>query len=463
MDKRTERVVSVKDIFRYVFRHYIFVLVFAFAGAIVLIGGCYIKSLVQNEENRELTKEDLEKKYGAFTPDERANISYALYSYDRVKEMEQYIEETPYMKIQPQHVLKTTIQYRIELDNENELSYEEKIQRLNELVSAYNVYIKDGGAADKIAEESLLKETYSAKDINQFLAAGYDSMLEVNSTFCVYIEGADVIEGLDDAIKDVLVEYSENSDMHKHKLIIINESSITYRDDDIYSFQRYMYTERVSSSDRLKNAISALSGESLDYYNQMVKIKEAEDSGESDENLLNYDNNLKNIVSVKTALKYGVFGCVVGIIGAFCVLIFKYIFSSKVVADSDYTATMGMKLLGKISKSNIEKTAYLIATKVKFLCAKSNIKKVAIISSDITCIEKEIQESIQDTMEKMDIQVEIIGAVLDECDEMSRLLNIGNCVLVEKTNVSNYNKVFNLAQFCRENEINNIGVVDIIK
>ena len=48
MDKRTERVVSVKDIFRYVFRHYIFVLVFAFAGAIVLIGGCYIKSLVEN-------------------------------------------------------------------------------------------------------------------------------------------------------------------------------------------------------------------------------------------------------------------------------------------------------------------------------------------------------------------------------------------------------------------------------
>lgn len=120
-------------------------------------------------------------------------------------------------------------------------------------------------------------------------------------------------------------------------------------------------------------------------------------------------------------------------------------------------------MLGKISKSDIDNSILFIAAKIKFACKKKNINKVSLLSSNLKNIEQDIQDKLQIAMKKMDIEVEIIGDVLQDIDAMCKLFDVGNCVLIEKTNVSNYNSVFDLVQLCQENEINNIGVIDIIK
>lgn len=102
--------------------------------------------------------------------------------------------------------------------------------------------------------------------------------------------------------------YSTTNNLHRHKIIIINENAITCRDDDIYSFQRYMYTERVSSSDRLKNALGALSGDTLDYYNQMVEVKKAENDSQSSDDFSEATDALQDSFSLNALIKYGVIG-----------------------------------------------------------------------------------------------------------------------------------------------------------
>lgn len=469
MTQRKDRIINLKSVFRYIFRHYIFVLLCLIIGGVGLAGLCYLKNVREHDEEQTISPVKLEDMYEDFTSEEKGAVSYALYSHDRVQEMEQYIDKSIYMKLAPQHVTRITVQYQVELLDSEGYTDAEKLKLTNQIIVAYSVYIKNGGLTDKIVKENLLKGDYSAEQIGELLDMGYDSTVEAMSSFNLYIIGSDIVPGLDDVAMEALNSYmDETHNLARHRLVINNQQTNVIRDDTIYNNQRYMYTERISSMDRLKKAVSDLSGNTLTYYNEMT---EGEDEGsiatawEGEELVASSSDTGDSgvVVPFKKLLKYGIIGAIIGILGACGLLLLRYMFSSTIIADTDYTATMGMKLLGKISESDIEETLPFVVAKVKLACNKASISKLALVSSDFGCIHEDIQKQLVQALDKQGIELVLIEDVLKDCDAMSRMFEIGNCLLLEKTGTSRYDKVYDIVELCEENSIGIIGVADIEK
>lgn len=81
-----------------------------------LAGLCYLKNKREIDAEQSQTPVKLEDMYEEFSEAEKADISYALYSYDRMAEMEQYLDESLYMQIEPYHMQQKTYQFQIKLD-----------------------------------------------------------------------------------------------------------------------------------------------------------------------------------------------------------------------------------------------------------------------------------------------------------------------------------------------------------
>lgn len=465
MKQYNDRVINVKNVFKYIIHHFIFVIIFLILGAVGLAGICYLKNkssvgLVQQENSTEL-----KQAFENFSEEDKIDVSYAIYCHDRVEEMQQYILESPYMKLEPQHVAQQTFQYKVELLNEDEYTEAEQLELTQQIIVAYSVFVRDGGLSEKIVNDNLLSEEYQSNQIEPLFEFGYDATVETMSTFCFYIYGFDIIKDLDKVAVDVLTSYNDDAtNLPKHKLVLLNHTSQASRNDTIYNNQKYMYSELTTLQDKLKTAVEALSADALNYYNEMTIIEGEETKVDSIQVASETDvKNLASDVPLKKILKYGILGAVLGILGACGVLCIKYMFSSTIIADSDYTLTMGMKLFGKISETNIEETIPFVIAKAKLACTKGKIEKLAIVSSDFDNIDEDIMKSLKHTLDKQGVDAIIIEDVLKNCDSMNQLFETGNCLVLEKTGISKYDKVYDLVMLCNENNINIIGVADVVK
>jgi len=455
MNQQNDRVIKVKQVFHYIRRYIVFVIICGICGAVGLAGLCYLKNkrAVDAEEVAQ-TPMKLEDMYEEFSESERADVSYALYSHDRVQNMEQYMGESLYMQIDPYHVNQTTYQVQIKLTNEPE-TVEERTELQNQILTAYSSYIRNGGLAETVASKKALKGNYTATQIKELLDISYDSALSTNGGFCLYIYGADLVSGLDQLAYDTLAEYVDVlKNVAKHELVLVDTESVVVRSDTIYNNQRYVYTERVNSNDRLKSAIAALSGNTLTYYNEIVK--EEEEKIETTANTV-----LHPQVDKKKLVKYGIVGGILGVAGAMVLLLFCFMYSKYIVADTDYTLTMGIKLLGHISETDLEKQMGFVIAKILAVCKKKQITKVALVSSDMSKISEDVRLHLIKMLEEQGVKLIMVPDVTTDSNSMAELFAMGNAIMIEKTGVSLYQKVYDMTDLCIENEVSLLGVVDI--
>lgn len=453
MNQQNDRVIKVKQVFQYIRKYIVVVIICAICGVVGLAGLCYLKNKRAIKSEVAQTPVKLEALYEDFSDSERADISYALYSYERVASMEQYMRESVYMQIDPYHVNQSTYQVQIKLESEPE-TVEERTELQNQILAAYSYYIRNGGLATAIVSDSKIKNKYTASEIKELIDVSYDSALSTNVGFCMYVYGTDLIPDIDELAYEALIAYTDTvKNVAKHKLVLINKASAVVRSDSIYNNQRYVYTERVTSNERLKNAISLLSGDTLTYYNESVK----EDSKTKEELVTESQTS----VDRKKLVKYGIVGGMLGVAGALVLLMFCFMYSKYIVADTDYTLTMGIKLLGHISEADLKKQIGFVIAKILAVCKKKQITKVALISSDMSKISEDVQVHLTKILEKQGVELIVIPDVATDSNSMAELFAMGNAIMIEKTGVSLYQSVYDMKDLCMENEVSLLGVVDI--
>ena len=385
MNQQNDRVIKVKNVFAYIRKYIALVIVLALCGAVGLAGLCYLKNKREIDAEQSQTPVKLEDMYEEFSETEKADISYALYSYDRMAEMEQYLDESLYMQIEPYHMQQKTYQFQIKLDVTLD-TVEERTEAQNQILSAYIAYIRNGGLADSVAESKELKGDYTAAQIKELLDVSYDSAMQTNGGLCLYVYGTNLVPGLDELAKETLIQYAgELKNVEKHTLVMTDTQTAVVRSDTIYNVQRTIYTERVNTKDRLKNAVDALSGNTLTYYNGIVE--DEKEQALKEEKLEEAGTTADAVpaphVDKKKLIKYGLVGGILGAAGSIVILLLCFMYSKVIVADTDYTLTMGMKLLGNISESEMQEQLGFVVAKILAACKKKEITKLALISSDM--------------------------------------------------------------------------------
>ena len=261
-----------------------------------------------------------------------------------------------------------------------------------------------------------------------------------------------------------MADYADEiSDVAEHELILVDTNQTWVKTDWIYTQQRGIYTERISIAGRLNDALKALSGDTLAYYNAYIEIEltfsESKDDVETEQ--ISDEQNVR--VPFKKLLKYGILGGILGTLGACCLLLLMYMFAKTIVSDADYTLTMGLKYFGKVNKNDMESDLAFIVAKIKLACNKTGISKLALVSSHMDMMNEDIQESLIELLSKQNVELVCVKDILKDCDAMSRLFDLGGCVMIEKQGVSKYNSVYDIVDLCEENNINILGVVDVAK
>ena len=191
MNQQNDRVIKVKQVFQYIRKYIVVVIICAICGVVGLAGLCYLKNKRAIKSEVAQTPVKLEALYEDFSDSERADISYALYSYERVASMEQYMRESVYMQIDPYHVNQSTYQVQIKLESEPE-TVEERTELQNQILAAYSYYIRNGGLATAIVSDSKIKNKYTASEIKELIDVSYDSALSTNVGFCMYVYGTEI-------------------------------------------------------------------------------------------------------------------------------------------------------------------------------------------------------------------------------------------------------------------------------
>lgn len=458
MNQKTERVISIKELIKYILNKYIFVGICLLCGAIFLAGMYFLKNRGEDGsvESSTIKYEDM---YEDFTDEEKAELQYALYTHERLVEIEKYIENSIYMQLDPYNLQQSTMVFNIELVGYENLDVEEKREMVNQLVSVYYRYVVNGGLVTDLVESGDMPENATSEMLYEVIFAGYDGELEYNGNFYVGTYASDILPGITESIQECISNYStEMSKSIKHKVTLMDSFLATLKNDSIYNAQRNYYTERNSNIDRAEYAASTLTGDLLTYYNYEIAKQEGENVDES----VTVTNASDSGISWKQMIKYGIVGGILGIVGACGLLLFMFMFSKTIVSDADYTLTMGLKYLVKVKSDSNDDDLKFAAVKIKAACKKAEIDKIALISSNKENLENK-DKQLSELLSKHNINVDILSAPMLDCDVMGKLFELGNCFIMEKTGVSKYSSVQDMVALCNENNINILGVVDIKK
>lgn len=463
MNKRNDRVINLKKVIGYLWKHFVPIIVITICGALGLGGLYYIKN--KDTQNASLnTNIDLEEMYKSFSEEEKVNVSYAIYSYERLVDIENYISNCILMEVDPYNACRVSNQYSIELEGASGLDSEEKLTQKNNLLMMYSHYVNYGGLANDILEAGNLNFDISQEDIMEVIFMNYDSNLENSSSFIVGSYLGDIAPEFNEEILRCMESYSEEiSKKVKHKITLNNTIEAHQRFDWIYNTQRTMYSERNSIVDRLNGALAELSGNTLTYYNEYIRLYESSSNTPSIEVENVPQQQANNTISMKSLLKYCILGCAVGFIGVCGLLVLMFMFSKNIVSEDDYVATMGMKYIRKVKLSDLEEDLAFAVAKINLICSKNNITKLAMLSSDYEKVANSIKDEMAKLLKKQNIDLIFVKDVMKDCDAMKKLFEIENCIVVEEIGVSRYNSVYDMVELCDENNINIIGVLDIAK
>lgn len=452
MKNHNDRVIKIKYAASYILKHFIVLIVCAVCGAIALSGLCYLKNRNEMNNTNDLAVET-ENIYETLSDTEKVDVAYALYCYDEQQDLEEYLHNSLYMKIKPYHVQQSTYQFRVQLSKEPE-SQEECVKLQNQIIAAYNWYIRNGGLANDIEEKATFKADYTAQQLKELLDVGYDGTLDANGSICLYVNGTDLVSGLDEIACETLINKGKSfQNLSPHKLVIVNKQNTIIRNDTIYNNQKTTYNETTAASDRLENAVDSLTDNALTYYKDMVAEEQEESIQE-----VNVVQNIKNKL-----LKYGLIGGILGACGGAVLLLLVYMYSKVVISDTDYTLTMGVKLFGHVSASNpLEQMGFSVA-KIIAVCKKRDITQIALISSNMDLIEENVQNTLKEMLEKQNVELEIMSNVVTDSEEMGKLFELQNAVVIEKKGTSLYQRVYDIIDLCEDNEVSILGLIDVQK
>ena len=496
MKKEREYVVDLKKILIEVIRYWWICLLLAFFLGALLGGIKYaydkkenkikLQKLKIQQEKQEETEslvsieQRIKEAKAELSAEEVINVELAIEYYKQIQQYKKYKNSSLYISLNPYNVNVTTLYFVVELDESVQGELEKQLL-IDNITVAYSNYVKNGEFAKELSTEFGVEDRYLSELIS---ITNNVSSNDTKNYINITIVNVDGLENLPQEVEKSVRNYSEqlNSSLGKHKLNLVDTYNNTEVDTGILSDVQSVQLDIYNASNRLGTLKKNFTEDQLIVYNQaigVVDIIEAEDEESKD----NTDTlEIKGAIKpAKLNILYVLLGIIVGV-ALYCgAIIFKIVFSKYVISMSGICLGYGLRHYGIIfakehfSKTFLKKIEYgellnisqeeaiqRVAANIMLTCKNKNKDKIALVSSDFENINFDIVEKIKKGLEDFGITAIVLKNVLDDSKGILELFEVGECVLVEKTEKTQIKKVDEFINICYENEINLYGMVDII-
>ncbi len=452
----SNRIVNIKEYGSFLITHIVAIIISIVVGVILLLGVCIIKNgnLIKNSSSdQKIIEEQADALYSSLSFSDQISVNVAINDFEDYYHSYVLLNDSIIEKVDSYNARKLSLMYTVNYIGADKLSGEDLANIINQYSMIIYYYENNGSLARAVSDKLGIETNYIQDCIS---ANGYSNNTGVLN---LDIWGTEINEGLEEAVissmEDYIFQITNDTDI---KITLISNNTSYTRQAWIFENQKNWEAEQDRIKTRLDTAVAGLSTDAYECF----KLTASTEYPEFYEAVYPDTVSNNNSITPKTLVKYSVVGAAIGFALYAVYAIFVFMYSKKVVSITDYSYTMGLKMLGSVTAAMKNDDMSIAATKIFAACDKLKITEIALISTNEECT-KEYIDLLSRKLEESGLKPICITSFMCDYKEMGTLLKIGNCVIVEKMNSSLFSNVYDEVALCNENSVNILGLVNIAK
>lgn len=459
MNNYFERTINVKHMCKEIFSRWKIIL-------ICILTGMLVFSVIAIAKYRYLETDVVESVSETNSPKELSEESLKqvqiLLEYEKMYETKkQYYEDSVLMNLDSNKINtgKLILQLKSSAEGQADL-----------IAELYKILITDGSGLEKIATtekvtEQQLKELVSVRTVAPKIENSNQTK-EVLLEVTVLFGSQSGCQELLDSIKRYIDEQKATMEekMGIFDLNVVEENISENSDTDIMDKQNSEYNNVIALGNEVKNRISLLNTDELNYYMSIkgIKTEEEPDTFEADVE-----------IGYKVYIKYAFIGALFGLVAAIGFMILQYVFSNYLKAEDDIEEIYGIweiqKLCeavitkGKTKNTNIEDESgkeELAAVKIANVLRRENTHDLLIVV-DVN-MSKIGNEKIENVIKKLKMQlinVCVVNGTEISASDMKKVLDIKNAVVVCEAKETRYKDMAQNIKLLQRLKIEIVGAI----
>lgn len=454
------REVKLSDLLFRILSGWRFIFISTVLFAVVVCGYKYIsdRKVFAVTKSVIMKQPTMEEMRAALTEEERNNIEKAELIKKNLDESKEYQEESIWINLNPYTEKKVTLQYMVTQG----LPEGGEITNVEEITDAYVYYMSAGVITDLCRE---LQWDTEQKYISELLSVTQGAS---NRTFSISIVGEEEqIQKIAEQIKIFVNMYTfEVADkVEEHNLVLIGEYSSEEIDSELLEKKSEVENNIMNLQTNLDSLIAKFTVDQLKIFN-----------GESEEDVQEIEAPMLNV-------KYLVIGAVLGFLIGCTWKIFSYILNGRLKYMAELQEVYGLRIFGTIVTEKRKKRFFskidswiekiqmqkaedmsgqwdIIMINLKMACKKEGIKELYLgVSMQMEERDRNLVEQLIKRLGEVGIKVYYGVGFLCDSKAILQANEAENIVLLEKEQGSRYQMIEQEILFCREQQINLLGVI----
>lgn len=431
--------------------------------------------------SRDKVAQSYEEMMSEFSEPRQELILSAVQLNNTYKSMNESINTNYLMMLNPDNLVKGTLQYYVDTGYTIDLSEDIGNDYTDEIIEMY-VLMADG---NEVINDVM------GLGINNLERNDVDYLVATTVTGGVFkvvvCANEDDCQRILNVIKECIEQNHENvtEGIGEHKISLVSENYICTYSDYIRNAQTARRNQLKTYSDNLTTVKKSLTESEVEAFNKIVS------------NNITTETKKVGIIFI---IKCFVIGAVVGFLVGAVILVIVYMFGSTIKSISEVEQIFNLNLIGKVVvnpnifklkrnkifdiKNEEEQIKYIVRT-IEAECNLKGIKSVALCSTqpysvlpDDADIKKyEMKETglylkdtdfiskkmvfvkIFDRLLKDGIEVKWITDLSSNTEHLDNVLNVGNCILVGNLDLSERKIIEETINICDRLEINILGMI----
>lgn len=417
----------------------------------------YFKIQRSVKEARAVTMEEAD-----LTPEEKQAVEDALYLAKEVGGLEEYLEYSILMQMDPLEKNRVVSLYSIE---------DAPVRSVMKIAESYLNYINNGGAAQDLKKTDSKTYGMDSRYLSEVITAwqktdGTYKMLigqgsefgEESDEMVLYVEtsGTDktMARRLADGIHKVLKEYSGDVSRvcGKHALILLGSEEGAVIDSGLFTQQHDKRELLKTYRGNLKTMQESL--------NTVQKAAFAEMGGKQTDTGEETESESK---PSGFSVKYLLLGCFAGIFIYCLVFVLRYLLSDTVKSTAEFCSCYQLPFYGVVSVKQASKNRNTgeperILSRIRLACKKYDIQKICLAAAFVPAQpERLCMEQIAKQLQEQGIEAVLVENAGKNTDAWDVAAEVGNVLLLCETGVTTHQLIDQEMEFYQENGVTVLG------
>lgn len=445
------RRISLHSLFWYILRKFWIVCAVAVGFAVLLAGYKFYKD--KSAEKSAAKNSD----GSGLTEDEKRDVENTYLQYIYLQEAENYYKGSPLMAESAQSEVQTLVEYRILLKNQGTEQSNGTVEMT--YLQLLRAFINDGMYIPEVMEKN---EAYK------------DFVFMKELVWCNSSGGGEFSLGVIEYKKfpDLAKDVRESVETYMNKLMAeepglsieaMKEATFNVYDGTTDTAKKNAIANVISYRRAVANAYAAFTTSQQAYFDQLT--------GKGEE--------AASVKKAKISWKYAIVGGFVGAVMGLGLLILMLYLSLKHASSADYSENVGLRNFGmlflpgkrsggmlrrelkqNLFPTNQESTDYA-AIRISTYCKSHEISELAVLSSVNTDSIEKAAASLGQALSKNGIKLHLTESLATDSKALSELLSVKKSIFLESLHGGNRQKMAELLQFCKENEVEVIGALGV--